>query len=133
MQRLEDWPTRLAEFIEARQERAFSRGVSDCCMFVADAIEAMTGTDPAARWRGLYFTDKGAHRLLRDNGGVVGLCSLVLGPSIPAPLAGRGDVVLIDAPEGEALAVCLGGTIAAQGGKGVIFLPATAAKAAWKV
>lgn len=133
MQRLDDWPTRLAEFIEARRERAFSRGVSDCCMFVADAIEAMTGNDPAARWRGLYSTDKGAYRLLRDNGGVVGLCSLVLGSPIPSALAGRGDVVLIDAPEGEALAICLGGIIAAQSSKGVIFLPATAAKAAWKV
>lgn len=133
MQRLEDWPTRLAEFIEARRERAFSWAESDCCLFVCDAIEAMTGIDPGARWRGLYSTEKGARRVLRDNGGVSGIAATVLGPAVPSALAGRGDVVLIDTPHGEALAMCLGGIVAAQGGDGLIFVPAASAKAAWKV
>lgn len=133
MQRLEDWPTRLAEFIEARGERTFSWGESDCCLFVCDAIEAMTACDPGARWRGLYSTEKGARRVLRDNGGVAGIATLVLGQPVPPAHAGRGDVVLIDTPDGEALATCLGGVIAAQGQCGVEFHPMTAAKAAWKV
>lgn len=133
MQRLEDWPTRLAEFIEARRERAFSWGESDCCLFVCDAIEAMTGSDPGVRWRGLYTTEKGARRVLRDNGGVDGIATMVLGPAMPPALAGRGDVSLIDTPSGEALALCLGGLIAAQCQAGLEFIPMTAAKAAWKV
>ncbi|MGO4815256.1 hypothetical protein AB4156_37720 [Cupriavidus sp. 2MCAB6] len=133
MQRLEDWPTRLAEFIEARHERVFSWGDSDCSLFVCDAIEAMTGADPGARWRGLYSSEKGARRVLRDNGGVSGIASLVLGSPVPVALAGRGDVVLVDTPHGEALALCLGGLIAAQGQEGIEFHPMTAAKAAWKV
>ncbi|PVY81051.1 hypothetical protein C7414_102379 [Cupriavidus alkaliphilus] len=133
MQRLEDWPTRLSEFIEARRERAFSWGDSDCCLFVCDGVEAMTGADPGARWRGLYASEKGARRVLRDNGGVAGIATLVLGAAVPPALAGRGDVVLIDTPHGEALALCLGGLIAAQGQQGIDFQPMTAAKAAWKV
>jgi len=133
MQRLEDWPTRLAEFIEARRERAFSWGDSDCCLFVCDAIEAMTGSDPGGRWRGLYSSEKGARRVLRDNGGVSGIATLVLGAAVPAALAGRGDVALIDSPNGEALALCLGGLIAAQGPDGIKFLDMKQAKAAWKV
>lgn len=133
MQRLEYWPTRLAKFIEARQERAFCWGDSDCCLFVCDAINAMTGTDPGARWRGLYSSEKGARRVLRDNGGVAGIATLVLGQPVPALLAGRGDVVLIDTPHGEALALCLGGLIAAQGQAGIEFQQIAAAKAAWKV
>lgn len=133
MQRLEDWPTRLAEFIEARHERAFSWGESDCCLFVCDVIEAMTGTDPGARWRGIYTSEKGARRVLRDNGGVAGIATLVLGPPVPAALAGRGDVVLIDTLYGEALAICLGGQIGAQGVDGIEFMAAGLAKAAWKV
>ncbi|WP_434033725.1 DUF6950 family protein [Cupriavidus sp. a3] len=133
MQRLEDWPTRLAEFIEARRERAFSWGNSDCCLFVCDAIEAMTGTDPGARWRGLYSSEKGARRVLCDNGGVDGIAALVLGQAMPPALAGRGDVVLIDTPHGQALALCLGGLIAAQGQAGIEFMEMKQAKAAWKV
>lgn len=133
MQRLEDWPTRLSEFIEARRERAFSWGDSDCCLFVCDAIEAMSGADPGARWRGLYASEKGARRVLRDNGGVAGIATLVLGQAVPAALAGRGDVVQIDTPHGEALALCLGGLIAAQGPDGIEFLDMKQAKAAWKV
>ncbi|MGT2429239.1 DUF6950 family protein [Cupriavidus basilensis] len=133
MQRLEDWPTRLAEFIEARHERAFSWGESDCCLFVCDAIEAMTGSDPGARWRGLYTTEKGARRVLRDNGGVDGIATMVLGPAMPPALAGRGDVVLVDTPHGGALALCLGGVVGAQGADGIEFMAAGSAKAAWKV
>ncbi|NUA26101.1 DUF6950 family protein [Cupriavidus basilensis] len=132
MQRLEDWPTRLAEFIEARHERAFSWGGSDCCLFVCDAIEAMTGTDPGSRWRGIYSSEKGARRVLRDNDGVAGIATLVLGLPVPPALAGRGDVVLIDTPHGEALGICLGAQVAAQGPDGIAFMAIGSAKAAWK-
>ena len=130
--RKEDWPARLAAFIDANRSRAFAWGDTDCCLFVCDAVEAMTGVDPGGRWRGLYSTEKGARRLLRDNGGVPGLASLAFGDAVPAVMAGRGDAVLIDTPNGEALAVCLGGSIAAQGTDGIEFHPMSAAKAAWK-
>ncbi|WP_342049870.1 DUF6950 family protein [Cupriavidus sp. OTU4054] len=133
MQRMPDWPTRLADFIEARRERAFCWAESDCCLFVCDAVESFTGVDPAARWRGLYASEKGARRLIRDNDGVAGLATLAFGPAVPAALAGRGDVVLIDTPTGEALAICIGGVIAAQAAAGIEFHPITAAKAAWKI
>lgn len=133
MQRLPDWPARLVNFIEARRERAFSWGESDCCLFVCDGVEAVTGTDPASRWRGLYASEKGARRLMRDNDGVAGLATLAFGQAVPGALAGRGDVVLIDTPTGEALALCAGSVIAAQGRSGIEFHPIGAAKAAWKI
>lgn len=133
MVRFPDWPVRLAAFVEARRERAFSWGDSDCCLFVCDGIEAMTGVDPGARWRGLYASEKGARRLLRDNGGVIGLATLAFGAPFVAALAGRGDVVLIDTPDGDALALCVGNVTAAQGMNGIEFQPITAAKVAWKI
>lgn len=133
MVRFPDWPVRLAAFVEARRERAFSWGESDCCLFVCDGVVAMTGVDPGARWRGLYSTEKGARRLLRDNDGVSGLAALAFGVPVVAALAGRGDVVLIDTPSGEALALCIGANIAAQGECGIEFHPVGAAKAAWKI
>lgn len=133
MERLQDWPSRLAEFVESRRDVGFARGKADCCMLVADAVQAMTGVDYAARWRGTYSTDKAAFRLLRDYGGVAGVATLLLGPAVSPALAGRGDVVLIEAPEGEALALCLGDKIAVQDRNGLTFAPTSAAKAAWKV
>lgn len=133
MKRLEDWPSRLASFVESRRERDFSWADNDCCRFVCDAVEAITGVDPGQRWRGLYSSEKSARRVLRDNGGVVGIATLVLGPAVPAALAQRGDVVLVDTPQGEALAVHLGNTVAAQGLHGIEFMSSGAAKAAWKV
>lgn len=133
MQRLIDWPTRLTDFVEARRARAFSWGESDCCLFVCDGIEAFTGADPGARWRGLYSSEKGARRILRDNGGVLGVATLAFGPAVPAPLAGRGDVVLVDTPYGDALALCVGTAIAAQGALGIEFLPLHVARATWKI
>lgn len=131
--RLEDWPERMVSFIEARRERPFSWGTSDCALFVCDAVEAITGVDPAARWRGMYGSEKGARRLMRDNGGIRGLADMAFGQGVPPALAGRGDAVLVDTPTGEALALCLGGKLAAQGASGIEFLPTSAGKAAWKI
>lgn len=131
-ERLPDWPARLAAFIEARQTRAFSWGSSDCCLFVCDGVAELTGTDPAARWRGLYSSEKGARRLIRDNGGVVGLANLAFGAPVPPMLAGRGDVVLVETQDGDALSLCVGDRLAAQGASGIEYLPLTSAKAAWK-
>ncbi|MGO4304185.1 DUF6950 family protein [Cupriavidus sp. RAF12] len=133
MQRIEDWPQRLADFVEARRARAFVWGESDCCLFVCDGVEAITGIDPAARWRGLYATEKGARRILNANGGVMGVAMLVFGSPVPAALAGRGDVVLVDSPSGCALALCIGNLLAAQGANGIEFLPNRLGRMAWKV
>lgn len=133
LMRKEGWERLLAEFVEQRLNDTFQYGVRDCCLFVCDGIEAMTGTDPGSRWRGLYTSEKGARRVLRDNGGVAGLAGLVLGAPVVAALAGRGDVVLIDTPDGEALALCIGAQIAAQGREGIEFHALASAKSAWKV
>lgn len=133
LKRKQGWELALAEFVERRRDDPFQFGERDCCLFVCDGIEAMTGTDPGGRWRGLYQSEKGARRLIRDNGGVVGLASLAFGQPVPPLLAGRGDVVLVDTPGGDALALCIGDRLAAQGAIGIDYLPLSAAKAAWKI
>ena len=54
MKRLEDWPERLAAFVEARRAMPFRWGQNDCALFAADAVAAVTGVDLAERWRGLW-------------------------------------------------------------------------------
>jgi len=47
--------------------------------------------------------------------------------------AQRGDVALIDTPDGDALSLVIGDKVAAMGKDGLVFLPLSAAKQAWKV
>jgi hypothetical protein len=102
MTRFAAWPALLDSFLTRNQHRSFRYGQWDCCLFVCDAIEAMTGTDPAARFRGRYHSLAGARKAIQDATGSKSLRAIVehitasLGmPEIPVLLATRGDVVLI--------------------------------------
>jgi hypothetical protein len=66
MHRLPDWETRLAAFLEPLRLRAFAWGKHDCCIFTAGAVEAMTGVDAMAEFRGRYSTQIGAKRARRS-------------------------------------------------------------------
>lgn len=55
----------LPAFITVRLNEPFSWGANDCAMFAADAIEAMTGVDVAAEFRGKYSTKLGAFKAIK--------------------------------------------------------------------
>lgn len=60
------WATRsLHEFLLARARLPFAWGTNDCCLFPADAIEAFTGTDIAADFRGKYTDEASAFELIK--------------------------------------------------------------------
>jgi len=65
LERKEYWDTRaLNDFLWARAHQPFAWGRNDCALFVADAIEAMTGWDIAADFRG-YIDEAGAFAAIR--------------------------------------------------------------------
>lgn len=55
-----------------RRER-FVWGRTDCLMSVCAYVAAVTGTDPAAPWRGTYDDEAGARRILAAGGGVLAM------------------------------------------------------------
>lgn len=57
-----DWAARLADFLRAREGRAFAWGQQDCALLACDAVQAMCGLDAAAPFRGTYGTWWGAQR-----------------------------------------------------------------------
>ena len=65
--RFDDWPTRLAEAIDAERSIPFEYGVSDCSMFAANIIRAIRGDDIFGRYRGRYKTKRGAYSITRGN------------------------------------------------------------------
>lgn len=134
--RLPDWDRRLVRVTEKHMNLSGEWGASDCLLTVGDAIEAVTGTDLLAPYRGRYKTEKGAARLMRRNG-----CETVEDvfraffslPPVGRLLAQRGDVgVVMQGGEPTAGYVTDQG-FAAKGERGLVFHPVTEIVAAFKV
>ena len=96
LSRLRSWRARLGRYLAVEAGRPFAWGESDCVLFAAGAVEAMTGVDPAAPWRGRYRTERGAWRVLRRAGfrDHLEAAAAVL-PQIPAGAAREGDLAVV--------------------------------------
>jgi len=145
--RVADWTARLHAVIEAASVRPFAWGAHDCCVFAADCVRAITGSDPMAELRGAYDDARGAARLLAERD-LRGRLLDALGYPIPVALAQRGDVVIVthlrivregvvlldETAEGrEAAGICLGEKSAFAAESGLAMLPTLACAAAWRV
>lgn len=105
MNRRSDWEQRLAEYLANCEGAAFIWGEKDCALFAADAVIAMTDTDPAAAFRGRYSTATGSARALKRYGaGTLEETISALFPDRPIGFARRGDLVMHDG----AVGVCIG-------------------------
>jgi hypothetical protein len=130
--RFPDWPTRFDAFVRARWAVPFAWGSNDCALFAADAVQALTGEVVCAELRG-HRNAKQALRRLSVHGGLHGLATLALGPSIAPVFARVGDVVLVPSGKREALAVCNGGTALQPSPRGLLSVSMRNARAAWRV
>lgn len=138
MARLPDWEQRLADFVAGNADRPFEWGAWDCILMACAAVEAMTGVDPAAEYRGRYSDAKGAARALRELGqGTLARTVDAEFEACPVGKAGRGDLVLVDGSIG----ICMGGFGLFVGevedgdgiAPGLIRIPRNDFEAAWKV
>lgn len=146
IKRIESWATReLHQFLVDNTKTKFQWGIFDCCLMAANGIQAMTGTDIASDFRGLYTDKASAFAALAKVTGVVNgtvedaaaYCadkhSLV---ELVHPLmAQRGDlVVLEDAGRVIAGLVHLSGRhVAVAGENGLKKLSIMNIKRAWRV
>jgi 2-polyprenyl-6-methoxyphenol hydroxylase-like FAD-dependent oxidoreductase len=133
--RLQDWPERLAALLEARREAPFAWGENDCALFMADAVAAVTGEDPAAAFRG-YASEEEAEAILGADGleGVVARALAEFGcGDCPPGLAQRGDVALALLGNQPTMVVVLGEVLAGPGPRGLVFLPPARILRAWSV
>jgi hypothetical protein len=116
-----------------RSDRGFVWGVTDCALFVADAVVAMTGVDVAASYRERYASADGARKIM--NGRSLGeMMTDVLGMPLSAPLFARpGDPCVVSIRSGEIAGVVMGEHVAVQGPRGVVRVPLTCVVAAWRL
>ncbi|WP_370286930.1 DUF6950 family protein [Pseudooceanicola nanhaiensis] len=135
MKRLSDWRSRLAAYIAVSFERPLRPGRFDCALFAAGAIEAMTGEDPAADWRGSYSTIEGGISALRAAGHTDHVAfAAALFDEVPVAHARLGDLAVV--PEGDraGLGVVQGARVYVlhiSGGLGTV--PLIAAERAFRV
>ncbi|MBZ9980393.1 hypothetical protein LB521_04430 [Mesorhizobium sp. BR-1-1-8] len=134
--RLPDWDRRLARLVSGIKDVPGVWGESDCLLTAAAGIEAVTGEDIMAPWRGRYTTEAGAARLMRKEGceNVEDVLGKFFGlPPIGRLLARRGDVGVV-----EQNGVLCAGFVCDRGflcrtESARVFLPQTAMKAAFRV
>jgi hypothetical protein len=130
--RLPDWQLRLESFVTQRQSVPFVWGANDCALFAADAVQAITGRDPAPHLRG-HRNARQAICAVREHGGLGAIAWAALGPSMPVLRASVGDVVLVRVGKRLALGVCNCATVLGPGPLGVVAVPMADAVLAWGV
>ncbi|GAA2867512.1 hypothetical protein GGQ99_001281 [Aminobacter niigataensis] len=134
LQRLPDWERRLALVVEHHLETPGEWGVADCLLTVADAVEAVTGVDPATRIRGAYSSELGAAKLMRRR-----KCADVeavlakLFPPVGRLMAQRGDVGVVEREGVLAAGFITERGLAVKVEAGLAFYPQTEIKTAFKV
>jgi hypothetical protein len=123
MKRITGWRSALHRTIEAHRRLPFAWDTgTDCAMFPADCVLAMTGEDLAAAFRGRYRTAAGAFRALKK-AGHDDLASLVGSflEEIPVMKASAGDIAALNTDDefGCSLGVVVGETVAVRTPKGI--------------
>lgn len=125
-----DWTSRMFAVIEDHKRREFAWGRNDCCLFVARVVDAMAGS--AIEPQLTYGDEAGAMALIASHGGLKQAASVYLGEPVGGR-AVRGDPVLIDGGEGDALGICLGAQVVAMGKGGLRYVPRAEILAVWRV
>ncbi len=132
-----DWRTRLEGAIKAEVGRPFKWGERDCCLVAFGLVRAITGAD-LFPYRGQYSTLKGLRDIgRRDCDGALtteDLATYLLGGDpVAAGPARVGDMMFFEKGAWNSL-----GTMTAMGAMfcgydGMIFMPPSRCKCAWKI
>lgn len=134
--RRSDWRVRLNEAIRLLRRQPLVWGENDCGIgLAAKAIEAMTGIDPAAEFRGKYSTAAGALKLIKQAGfDDLESYARSLLPEVHPSTAKAGDIAFLAGDELGAFGVFNGdGHILVQRPEGIGVVSLLDAKTAFQV
>lgn len=63
-----DWETRLVDIYQCHVQQTAEWGKTDCILTVGEAIRAVIGYSPFQKFFGLYSTELGAAKTMRNDG-----------------------------------------------------------------
>lgn len=95
-QRVDNWPTKLAELIESNRDRRFRWGSFDCCIWAAICVDAIRGDNIVDRIKSEYSNKSQAIEYLARFGSTESAITEYLGEPQHINMTSRGDVVVID-------------------------------------
>lgn len=121
MSRVEDWPERLLETVDAAKVQPFGWGIADCITFALDCARAVRGgaVGPVIP---PYATEAGADAALATLG-FAALSDAFAAhlEECPVAMAGRGDIGIVENGGRGCAVVCTGVHWAGRTETGVIF------------
>lgn len=131
--RRNDWRPRLISYLARTMAAPFEYGRNDCALFVAGAVEAMTGVDHARGWRGYRSLSRGLAKLQEKGfGDHVALVSSIF-EECPVAFAREGDIAVLNEPAGPALGIVQGEAVYILRHEGVALAPLIKAERAFHV
>lgn len=101
---------KLHAFLQRQTARPFTRGVWDCCAFVAQWMREVQGCPVDSAFLGKRLTDRQALRIIREAGGLDQLAAVILRRerwNLREGAPQDGDVVIAQVPNCCA-GVCIG-------------------------
>lgn len=133
--RRDDWPERLVEYVGQHEAASFSWGRHDCCTFAAGAVEAMTGIRWMEEFTGRYETEDQAVSALRNIGAgdLYRTIRNKFGKPMKPAAAQRGDLMLARMDGAPSLLICVGREAVGPGVGGLVRLPVSDCKFAWRI
>lgn len=113
LKRHDQWVERLDASLQEHKDKPFAWGEHDCALAVCKHIQAFTGLDLGADIRGKYNSEAGVAAAIAKAFPGAGTLEQAVEqiaaqhgiPEIKPLYAQRGDVVLFDTPQGQALAI----------------------------
>lgn len=106
------WRASLCAFLSSVSRAEYKPGQHDCALFAAGAIQAMTGEDLAAEFRGQYQSIGDGYALLREKGfdGPVEFAAAHF-EEIEPLFAQVGDLAVVDGDDSDALGIVQGSQV----------------------
>lgn len=134
MARLQNWRSRLHTYLASNAKRVFEPGQWDCSLFSAGGVEAITGTDPAAAYRGQYTTVAEGIALLQANGFQDHVAFVEANyEEKPVFAADVGDLATVEQQGEVGVGIVVGPEIAVITLRGLGLVPLSTAKRVFKV
>ena len=131
--RVENWAAILADHIQSSVGKPFIWGERDCCLWVADIVNDMTGVDYAAEFRGKYHSKSEAIKLLSSKYGSLQEYLDVLFDEVRLTYAKRGDVVVSKFDGMHALGIVVDSRAAFTAATGLAYIPVLDCIRAWSI
>lgn len=133
MTRHPDWRGRLARYVSGVVRARFRPGTHDCAMFAAGAIEAMTGEDMAAEFRGYRTLEEGRAALAAAGFGGMGDVVAARLTEVSPQFAQVGDLAILEEKGEEAFGIVQGPFIYVLRVEGLGLVPVSRARRVFRV